>query len=162
MATAVLLANCANSTNKQLTDWVNPFLGTATLWEPEDLGYVRTAKELSLIHILDWIGLYDACYDEFKRTLAKAAGTIPERVAVHALHQHDAPRGNIHDEFVIETLQRLELAVATSLKHAEPVTHIGYGEAEVYKVASNRRILDPNTNKVRAQRWTCLLYTSCA
>ena len=27
---------------KQLTDYVNPFLGTATLWEPEDLGYVRT------------------------------------------------------------------------------------------------------------------------
>jgi hypothetical protein len=112
------------------------------------------AGEPILLVAIDWIGLYDACYDEFKRTLAKAAGTIPERVAVHALHQHDAPRGNIHDEFVIETLQRLELAVATSLKHAEPVTHIGYGEAEVYKVASNRRILDPNTNKVRAQRWT--------
>ncbi len=45
---AVLLANCnncTNSANKQPTDWVNPFLGTATLWEPEDLGYVRTAKE---------------------------------------------------------------------------------------------------------------------
>lgn len=26
---------------KKLTEYVNPFLGTATLWEPEDLGYVR-------------------------------------------------------------------------------------------------------------------------
>ena len=26
---------------QKLTDYVNPFLGTATLWEPEDLGYVR-------------------------------------------------------------------------------------------------------------------------
>ena len=26
---------------QKLTDHVNPFLGTATLWEPEDLGYVR-------------------------------------------------------------------------------------------------------------------------
>lgn len=30
---------------KQLTDYVNPFLGTATLWEPEDLGYTRKIKE---------------------------------------------------------------------------------------------------------------------
>ncbi|MBD5233960.1 MAG: glycoside hydrolase family 92 protein [Bacteroidales bacterium] len=28
----------------KLTDHVNPFLGTATLWEPEDLGYVRKQK----------------------------------------------------------------------------------------------------------------------
>lgn len=26
---------------RKLTDYVNPFLGTTTLWEPEDLGYVR-------------------------------------------------------------------------------------------------------------------------
>ena len=26
---------------QKLTDYVNPFLGTATLWETEDLGYVR-------------------------------------------------------------------------------------------------------------------------
>lgn len=32
-------------TDKQLTAYVNPFLGTATLWEPEDLGYIRTRKE---------------------------------------------------------------------------------------------------------------------
>lgn len=30
--------------DKQLTDYVNPFLGTATLWEPEDLGYIRKIK----------------------------------------------------------------------------------------------------------------------
>jgi len=32
-------------TDKQLTAYVNPLLGTATLWEPEDLGYARTWKE---------------------------------------------------------------------------------------------------------------------
>lgn len=31
--------------DKPLTSYVNPLLGTATLWEPEDLGYVRTWKE---------------------------------------------------------------------------------------------------------------------
>lgn len=33
------------SADKPLTSYVNPLLGTATLWEPEDLGYVRTWKE---------------------------------------------------------------------------------------------------------------------
>jgi len=32
-------------TDKQLTAYVNPLLGTATLWEPGDLGYVRSWKE---------------------------------------------------------------------------------------------------------------------
>ena len=36
----ILIVGC--TPGKQYTDYVNPFLGTATLWEPEDLGYVRT------------------------------------------------------------------------------------------------------------------------
>lgn len=41
----ILITSCANSAERKLTDYVNPFLGTATLWEPEDLGYVRTWKQ---------------------------------------------------------------------------------------------------------------------
>ena len=41
---ALLVSSC-NSGKKPLTNYVNPFLGTATLWEPEDLGYVRKMKE---------------------------------------------------------------------------------------------------------------------
>ena len=41
---------CSSETNSQqeknkLTPYVNPLLGTATLWEPEDLGYVRKSKQ---------------------------------------------------------------------------------------------------------------------
>jgi len=39
---SLVLSGC--TTDKQLTSYVNPLLGTATLWEPEDLGYVRTWK----------------------------------------------------------------------------------------------------------------------
>ena len=38
---AVLLLTACGGNEVKLTDYVNPFLGTATLWEPEDLGYVR-------------------------------------------------------------------------------------------------------------------------
>ena len=35
----IVLTGCGG-TQKKLTEYVNPFLGTATLWEPEDLGYM--------------------------------------------------------------------------------------------------------------------------
>ena len=41
---------------------------------------------------VDWIGIGNGGQDAFRETLAKAAGTSPNRVAVHTLHQHDAPR----------------------------------------------------------------------
>jgi len=40
----LLFSSCDTNRKKTLTDYVNPFLGTATLWEPEDLGYVRQIK----------------------------------------------------------------------------------------------------------------------
>lgn len=103
---------------------------------------------------IDWIGIHDECYDEFKRALAAAAGTTPEHVAVHTLHQHDAPRGDIKDDFVLAAIHRLEMAVVNSLKNTRTVTHIGLGKAEVHKVASNRRILDAKSNTVRTTRYT--------
>lgn len=43
MFSLVLLSGCGEG-KKSLTDYANPFLGTATLWEQEDLGYVRRQK----------------------------------------------------------------------------------------------------------------------
>ncbi len=41
----IIFITTSCSTEKSLTHYVNPFLGTATLWEPEDLGYTRKIKE---------------------------------------------------------------------------------------------------------------------
>jgi hypothetical protein len=41
--------------------------------------------------------------------------------------------------FQREVIHRLAVAVSNSLTKAQPVTHIGLGQAEVFKVASNRR-----------------------
>lgn len=155
------------STGLQLTTFdidVTPPVGHNLAYDPMikswDMGL--RAKGIILLGVgepivlvaIDWIGIYDRCYDEFKRALAAAAGTTPERVAVHTLHQHDAPRGNMDDDFVLAAIHRLEMAVVNSLKSTSPVTHIGLGEAEVYKVASNRRILDEEADTVRATRYT--------
>lgn len=121
---------------------------------------------------IDWIGIGNEAHDAFRDALAEAAGTTRERVAVHTLHQHDAPGCDFSAEriltehgidlwryegdFARETIARLRDAVRNALDKAQPVTHIGLGEAPVYEVASNRRILGPD-GKVRATR-----YTACA
>lgn len=96
-------------------------------------------------------------------------GKVPERVEVHTIHQHDAPISDFSAEKILkkagtnpmsyestferEVISRLGKAVRESLKQAQPLTCIGYGEAEVYKVASARRILGAD-GLVRATRYT--------
>ena len=122
---------------------------------------------------VDWIGIANEAHDAFRERLAKAAGTTPDRVAVHTLHQHDAPLcdflaerllkeakakylGELNGDFCRQTLAKAAAAVKASLALAKPVTHCGWGAAAVKRVASNRRIFGPD-GKVRAVR-----YTTCA
>jgi len=118
---------------------------------------------------IDWIGLANDSQDEFKSVLAKAAGTIPERVAVHTIHQHDAPICDFGAEKLLKkagsktfsyestfthlVMHRIEEAITQAVRQSQPITHIGLGEAQVFKVASNRRIQGPD-GKVRATRYT--------
>ncbi len=106
---------------------------------------------------VDWIGIANEGQDVFRQALAEAAGTIPERVAVHTVHQHDAPTCDFGAEkllkdagldpmcfegsFARELISQLKISVKESLNHVQRVTHLGLGKAEVYKVASNRRII---------------------
>ena len=41
---------------------------------------------------VDWIGIANGAHDAWREALAEAAGTSPDRVAVHTLHQHDGIR----------------------------------------------------------------------
>lgn len=116
---------------------------------------------------IDWIGIGNGSQDEFRFALAEAAGTIPDRVVVHTVHQHDAPvcdfsgeqllknAGlnplNLNSNFARDVMHRLEIAVRYSLEHSQKITHVGFGEAPVFQVASNRRLLGPD-GRVRATR----------
>jgi hypothetical protein len=118
---------------------------------------------------VDWIGIANQGHDAFQAVLARAAGTTPERVAVHTLHQHDAPDCDFSAERILkeagldarqfegrfqrEVLSNLAAMVQAAMPRAQPITHLGLGEARVEKVASNRRLLGPD-GKVRATRWT--------
>src|SRR5436309_984975 len=82
--------------------------------------------------------------------LDDAAHTTPDRVALHCVHQHNAPfidrEGNallrqaglsplLYDErFVEDLVKRSAAAVRESLTPAQPVTHVRAGRAEVRQV----------------------------
>ena len=117
---------------------------------------------------VDWIGIANEGHDAFRIALAKAAGTTPARVAVHALHQHDAPGCDFTAEKLIKELgvkgyprfegdfQRLVIAraaegIARALPTAREATHWGWGQAVVKEVASQRRLLGPD-GKVKFTR----------
>ena len=118
---------------------------------------------------VDWIGIANDGYTQWRLSIAAAVGTDPHRVSVHTLHQHDAPICDLSAEailaqrglsgllfdvkFVQQTISRVATAAAAAKQDATTVTHVGIGQAAVEKVASNRRILGPN-GKVRATRYT--------
>lgn len=128
------------------------------------------AEKPIVLCALDWIGLANGGQTEFREKLAAAAGTVPNRVAVHTLHQHDATRCDfsadalLHQQFGLsgagfdpayarDVVTRAAAAVKQAVEKATPVTQLGLGIGEVEKVASNRRILGPD-GKVLHVRWT--------
>ncbi len=118
----------------------------------------------------DWIGIGNESHDVVRETIAAAAGTDPSRVAVHVLHQHDAPGSDFtaerilldagqtdlgrHDgSFLRSLLPKISESVKIASQNTQPVTHIGWGQARVFEVASNRRIPGPD-GKIAATRYT--------
>src|SRR5690606_11555096 len=110
---------------------------------------------------VDWIGIANGGLDAWRSALADAAGTTVDRVAVHTLHQHDAPRcdftaesllaerglgGKMFDpDFAREAIARASERIRDAVSSARrPVTHVGFGRARVEKIASTRRLLGPD------------------
>ncbi len=159
----------------------SPPVGSPLAYDPcDDVAMSLRAKGIVLLGsgqpivlcAVDWIGIANDGYTQWRASIAKAVGTDPHRVSVHTLHQHDAPVCDLSAEallaqrglsgllfdvkFVQQTIARVAAAAAAARQEATAVTHVGIGQAEVEKVASNRRILGAD-GKVRATR-----YTSCA
>lgn len=106
---------------------------------------------------VDWLGNFNGGYDSWRLALAEAANTSPDRVAIHAVHQHEAPGFDtdamgilfsrnitnmaVDGSFARDAISRTANAVEESRNSLEKVTHVGFGTAKVTKVASNRQLL---------------------
>jgi len=124
----------------------------------EVLGYViQGMGKPIVVCAVDWTGILNGAHLEFRSEVAKAVGTDPERVAVQCIHQHNAPFTCIEAQSIVsqhkdlppltfvdffhQTVQKVAAAAKASLAKAVPLTHVATGEADVFRVAGNRRIV---------------------
>ena len=146
--------------------WIKPVIDVD---DPlEAIGYVLLGVGKPIvICVLDWTGLLNTAHLRWRQTLAEAAGTTPDRVAVQCVHQHNAPfacldaqaivdaQGDLPDiidpDFFDRCLVTAHEQVRACLKRSSAVTHIAHGQAPVKKIAGNRRIIGLD-GKVLTQR----------
>ncbi len=118
------------------------------------------AKSPLVLCVADFVGISNDSHDAWRAALAGAAGTTPDRVAMHVIHNHDSPGYDLgaakllaaqgltdvmsqreaHDSAIANTAR----AVREAVKSSTPVSHAGFGSAVVEKFASNRRIIGEN------------------
>jgi hypothetical protein len=117
---------------------------------------------------VDWCEIDNAAHTAWRDAIAAAAGTAGGRVALHAVHQHNAPLADLEAQSLVEAaglpalmdlkhfhscVQRTADAVRAARARARPVDAIAVGSEVVREVASARRILGPD-GKVRLTRWS--------
>jgi hypothetical protein len=121
--------------------------------------------------VVDWLGVANEAHEVWRSKLAAAVGTTKDRVALHAVHQHDAPRCDLsaaallakhgHADrhydvpWIRDVMERSAIAAKESLSHPITIEQVGLGSAQVVDVASNRRILGDDG------RVTITRYTAC-
>lgn len=126
------------------------------------IGYVLLSPDQAPVVVcaVDWIGINNAAHLAWRTALADAAGTKPDRVALHCVHQHDAPWVCLRARELVAAQKDLEpmfdlaffkdclargaAAVKQALAAPIPVTHVAAGRAKVERVAGNRRLKDAN------------------
>lgn len=135
----------------------------------EAVGIVLLGAGLPIVLCaVDWTGLLNEAHVQWRTALAEGAGTTPDRVAVHCVHQHNAPMACLDAEQIVAAegdlphilmtdffrrcLDSGRDAVKKSLSRPHPVTHMGQGQAKVVGVASNRRVKRDHDGKVLAMR----------
>src|SRR5437660_52594 len=128
--------------------WIEPVRAVDDpLWA---LGVVILgAGEPVVLCALDWCGLRNEAHDIWRTALARAAHTVPQKVAVQCVHPHNAPFVDVGAERLLEKLpgaprtvdlgffercvHRTADALRSSLAHTTRFTHIGTSMARVEK-----------------------------
>ena len=147
--------------------WITPVVAVDDALEAVGFVLLGAGKPI-VVCAVDWTGLLNEAHVEWRKALAEAAGTTPDRVAVQCIHQHNAPLACLEAERIVgeqgdlphiveldyyrRCLEQGRQAIAEALKKAAPLTHIAHGQAKVDQVASNRRVFRDENGRVQAMR----------
>jgi hypothetical protein len=147
--------------------WIKPVVGVDDPLEAIGIVLLGAGKPIVLCAV-DWTGLLNSAHVEWRKALAEACGTTPERVAVQCVHQHNAPFACLDAEEIVlaqkdlphivekdffrRCLDRGRKAVATAMKRTQSVTHVATGQTKVEKVAANRRVDRDPAGRIRRMR----------
>ena len=147
--------------------WIKPVVAVD---DPlQAMGFVMLgAGKPIVICAVDWTGILNEAHLQWRKALADAAGTTPDRVAVHCVHQHNAPFACLDAERIVQAqgdlphivevdffrrcLDRGRKAIVRCLTAAERITHIAHSQAKVEKVASNRRVFRDDNRLIKGMR----------
>jgi hypothetical protein len=148
--------------------WIEPVKAVDDPLEARGIVLLGGGRPIVLAAV-DWCELRNDSYEQWRHFLAEAAGTDPERVAVHCLHQHDAPMADLGAQRLLDRAEgtspcvdpafheaagrRLAEALKGAIPKAQAFDTIGTGRAKVEQVASNRRVLGPD-GKVAIVRYS--------
>lgn len=120
----------------------------------------RVDERTFVIAAIDYCGICNSSDETIRDAMATAAGTTREQVALQSLHQHSAPILDAdavcllhgekseqfaqHLKFTDDIAMRTATAIEESIKRLQPVTKIVASKAKVDRVASNRRVPQPD------------------
>jgi hypothetical protein len=136
--------------------WIKPVVGVDDpLWLRGIV--LQGSGEPIVLAALDWTGVMNESHRVWVETLARAAQTTSDRVALHCVHQHNAPFIDrdanallkkagatqliADDGFVEKLMEQSARVVRDSIVESKPVDQIRVGRAEVKQVACNRRVI---------------------
>lgn len=137
----------------------HPLLAKGILLKQGDHAYILCA--------LDWMEVHNESYDFLRQEIAKATNTTASCVALQCLHQHTgpaidstaqkiqfptkSPRRTASLKYEQDVARKLQVALKKTAQNLTTVTHIGTSKFKVDRVASNRRIKQPDGSiKVRS------------
>jgi hypothetical protein len=145
--------------------WIEPVRGVSDPLKALGVVLLGAGKPVVLCSV-DWTGLRNDGYRIWRAALAEAAHTVPENVALHCIHPHNAPFADVgaqkliaaangppsldlkfFDKVVADSAAAVRKSLATTIEF----THVGVGAGKVERVASNRRVLGPD-GKVKFTR----------
>src|SRR5260370_18303319 len=83
--------------------WIEPARGVDDPLRAGGIVLLGTGRPVVLCAV-DWCGIRNEAHGIWQQKLAEATHTVPQNVAVHCVHPHDAPFADVEAERLVEAV----------------------------------------------------------